>query len=566
MITQIKLANFKRFDNATIELGPTVVFVGPNNAGKTTALQALALWDIGLKRWMEKRKDSAAEQRTGVTINRRDLTSIPIPSAKQLWHDLQTHSSQVVDTNQKTSKVYITVTVDGSANGVAWSCGLEFYYANEESFYCRPTELTDHAARQAAAGHSFVYLPPMSGLADREYRKEPGEIAVLIGEGQTAQVLRNLVWQLLSKGDTEVWNELTRRVEQSFHVNLLEPKYISERSELTMAYQEDGVTLDISSLGRGCQQVILLLSYMLAHPGSVLLLDEPDAHLEILRQRDIYNTLTEIAEKQNSQIIAASHSEVVLQEAGERDVVVAILGKPHRVDTQGRSQLRKALESIPLADYYTAQQMGWVLYLEGATDLAIFRELARRLDHPAYSHLEATVPVHYLGTNLPQSARDHFFGLREAKPDLAGIAIFDRLERQLQTGSHLAERMWTQREIENYLVTPASLHAFAKDDAEDATLFAQRNEQVFQECIDELLKALEIANRPDPWGPDIKVTDDFLDPLFKNYYQKINLPQKTFKRDYHRLANVIDLDRLDSEVSQMLDVIHEVAQQATPEQ
>jgi len=126
--------------------------------------------------------------------------------------------------------------------------------------------------------------------------------------------------------------------------------------------------------------------------------------------------------------------------------------------------------------------------------------------------------------------------------------------------------MWTQREIENYLVTPASLHAFAKDDAEDATLFAQRNEQVFQECIDELLKALEIANRPDPWGPDIKVTDDFLDPLFKNYYQKINLPQKTFKRDYHRLANVIDLDRLDSEVSQMLDAIHEVAQQATPEQ
>ena len=49
MLTRLKLRNFKQFDDADIELGKSVVFIGPNNSGKTSALQALALWDVGLR-------------------------------------------------------------------------------------------------------------------------------------------------------------------------------------------------------------------------------------------------------------------------------------------------------------------------------------------------------------------------------------------------------------------------------------------------------------------------------------------------------------------------------------
>ena len=40
----------------------------------------------------------------------------------------------------------------------------------------------------------------------------------------------------------------------------------------------------------------------------MLLSDEPDAHPGILRQRQTYNLLIQVAEQQGSQIIAASHS------------------------------------------------------------------------------------------------------------------------------------------------------------------------------------------------------------------------------------------------------------------
>lgn len=569
MITKFTISNFKRLDQVEIELGNSVVFIGPNNSGKTSALQALALWDVGWRRWAEKRDDSSASERKGVVINRRDLNAVPVPSARLLWRDLHTMATSREEGKQKTEKIFIRLSAEGVHHDKAWICALDFYYANEESFYCRLTNPVDGRVPEGARAHNIVFLPPMSGLADREYRKEAGEIAVLIGEGRTAEVLRNLCWQLHSSEDKSGWNRLLEHVRSMFGIELRAPVYIKERSEITLGYREaNGVELDITSSGRGCQQVLLLLSYLLANPGAVLLLDEPDAHLEILRQRDVYNLLTFIAAETNSQVIAASHSEVVLQEAAERDVVVAFVGQPHRMDTRSRQQVKKALESIRMADYFIAQQKGWMLYVEGSTDLAILQTLAERLDHNSKEILGARVPVNYLGNNKPQEARDHFHGLREAKADLVGIALFDQIEKELQTGSALVERMWSQREIENYLVTPESLRAFVQlglrtDDLVDEVERKTRLE-VLDACISELTHALKLTNKPDPWGPDIKVTDDFLDPLFRLFYERLGTPQAIFKRDYHGLADAIPTDQIDPEVHKVLDAIHAVAVSAKP--
>ena len=569
MITRFTITNFKKLESATLELGNAVVLIGPNNSGKTSALQAMTLWDVGWRRWTEKRDDSAASERKGVTINRRDLYPIPVPSARLLWNDLHTQDTKSESGKQRTEKVYITLTAEGVHEDKPWTCSMEFYYANEESFYCRLKNTADGKVPEGARRHSIVFLPPMSGLTAREHRKEGGEINVLIGEGRTAEVLRNLCWQLFSCEDKTAWQALVEHIRSLFHITLLEPTYVKERAELSLGYREEsGVELDLSSSGRGCQQVLLLLSYMLANPGAILLLDEPDAHLEILRQRDVYNLLTDIAAQQRSQIIAASHSEIVLQEAAERDVVMAFVGKPHRIDTRSRSQVKKALESIRMADYYLAEQKGWMLYLEGSTDLAILRSLAARTKHPAAALLHDSVPVIPLGSNQPQDARHHFQGLREAKPDLVGFALFDRLEKELQTGSQLTERMWARREIENYLVTPASLRAFVQIGlrSDDLIEEAERKNRlaILETCVGELVNALRLTNKPDPWGPDIKVTDDFLDPLFKLFYERLGTPQRTYKRDYHGLADAIPVNEVAPEVAQMLDAILETANRAKP--
>lgn len=318
MLTKLTIRNFKLFEEVEIELAERVVFVGPNNAGKTSALQALALWDLGTKRWLEKRGGGPVPQkRPGVTINRRDLIAVPVPAANLLWRDLRVRQSQRTEGKIRTQNVLIEIYVEGVDQGKTWAFGMEFDYANEESFYCRPMPTAGGQRMKVPehlAGLRLAYLPPMSGLAPREEKLEIGAINARLGEGQTAQVLRNLCWQVLeSENGREKWKNIVERMYELFGVKLNEPRYIKERGEIVMDHRtRDGVTLDLSASGRGQQQTLLLLAYMAVHPGAVLLIDEPDAHLEILRQRQIYQILTDQATETGSQIIAASHSEVLL--------------------------------------------------------------------------------------------------------------------------------------------------------------------------------------------------------------------------------------------------------------
>ncbi len=576
MLTNLTVRRFKQFEDVSIELGSPVVFIGPNDSGKTTALQALALWEIGLRPWNEKRAGKTTpEKRPGVTINRRDLITVPVPDAVFLWHDLGVRNvTRDEQGKQTTHNIRIDVVVSGATDGTTWECGLEFDYANAESFYCRPVRLSGagNGARMPvpaeAAQTRIAFLPPMSGLAAQETRLDPGAISVRLGEGRTAEVLRNLCYRIYTAETDSQWVALAGRMTELFGVTLDAPVYVSERGEVTMTYRApSGVQLDLASSGRGMQQTLLLLAHLAENPGSVLLLDEPDAHLEILRQRQIYRVLTDVAAERGSQIIAASHSEVVLNEAADRDVVVAFVGKPHRIDDRG-SQLLKALKEIGFEDYYQAEIAKWVLYLEGATDLAIMAAFAETLDHPARHDLARPFVKYVL--NRPAKARDHFFGLCEAKSDLAGYALFDRVDVPLREHPDLIERMWQRREIENYLCQPETLLAYAESSARENTLgplFEQsdvdQRTTAMQQSIEDLVPRVALRERTDRWWVDTKASDDFLDRLFDAYYERLGLPNLMRKSDYHRLARHVPRELIDAEVVAVLDGIRQLAQRAS---
>jgi len=578
MLTRIQIRNFKKLKDVDIELGKSVVVIGPNNSGKTATLQALALWDIGLRQWTSKRGTKASPaKRPGVAINRKDLISIPVPKAKLLWNNLHVREVDNSSSKPKTKNIRIDIIVEGVTDDFKWSCGFEFDFQNEEVLLCRPirksgfeykpvksADFTD--VPEIAGKVRIAYLPPMSGLAAEEPKLEPGRINVLLGEGQTAQVLRNLCYQIYERPEQKEWKELCNRIEHLFGVRLKVPKYVTERGEITMEYEEaNKVRLDLSCSGRGLQQTLLLLAHLYANPNTALLLDEPDAHLEVFRQRQTYQLLTEVAEQRGSQIIAASHSEIVLNEAADKDIVIAFVGKPHRINDRG-SQLLKALKEIGFDQYYDAKQRGWVLYLEGSTDLEILRRFAKTLGHEAEKLLEQ--PFLRCVGNQPKKAYDHFYGLREAYRALVGISIFDRLDETATLDEEkpgLTRMMWQRRELENYLCMEQVLLRYAREE-ESGELFAHHREEVMRESIDELASAARKMRKPEVWSPDIKATDDFLNPLFENYYEKLGLPNFLRKTNYHVLAGLVPKQKIDAEIIEKLDAICKVANQAKPKE
>ena len=173
MLTRLIIRNFKTLEVAEIPLGQNVVLIGPNNSGKTSALQALALWHTGLKEWNSRRTGSSqAKLRVGVTVNRQSLTHTPVSQAKNLWHDLKVTTVSRENGSPDTKHVYLDLVVEGETGDKRWTCGFEFQHANSESIYCRPLRGEEAGSRmvvpEEASSVRIALLPPMSGLASEE--------------------------------------------------------------------------------------------------------------------------------------------------------------------------------------------------------------------------------------------------------------------------------------------------------------------------------------------------------------------------------------------------------------
>lgn len=326
----------------------------------------------------------------------------------------------------------------------------------------------------------------MSGLAAREDYYVPGTISARIGEGKTADVLRNICYGLWKDsaefnltnspyGSNDLvgyarafphatyWSEVKKHMRIMFGVELGSPQLIEENGTIELTYQEQGNTYDLSSGGRGFLQTLLLLAYLYSAPKQVVLLDEPDAHLEVIRQREIFELLKNVTAELGSQLIVASHSEVVLNEAAGSDTVVAVINNQTRQlnDPSQRRYLKAALAEIGWEKYYLATLRGHVLYLEGSTDWQMLLALARRLDHPVQSLL-SEANVQYVSLNKPLVAFGNFQALKANLPELRGLALFDRIENDIAPNAPMPVLQWERREIENYFATPAVLRRYAE--------------------------------------------------------------------------------------------------------
>jgi ABC-type branched-subunit amino acid transport system ATPase component len=123
MLTKLTVRNFKRFGSVEIELGNPVVFIGPNDSGKTTALQALALWALGYGSGTRSAPERPLRKSGGVTINRRDLIAVPVPDANLLWRDLHVRDVRMVKGKQETQNIRVDIIVEGVNEGKAGHAG-----------------------------------------------------------------------------------------------------------------------------------------------------------------------------------------------------------------------------------------------------------------------------------------------------------------------------------------------------------------------------------------------------------------------------------------------------------
>ena len=470
----LEIENFKTFGSRQrIELDHPATLVGPNNCGKTTVIQAIALWSQAVQAWLAKKGESRPSERTSTGINRLDIVAVPVHTTRYFWHNM-------IVRNHK-SHAFIKITVGIEHRNQVRPVAMQFRYYSSEIVYCTPDEDTrdDIDLVRAAAGINVRLLYPMSGLDMEEPVVRKTRIDVLLGQGKTAQVLRNLCLTV-HQDDPKQWADIVQMMDRLFSIRFNLPVE-NTRGSIDLTYRQSDVkeSLDITVAGRGLQQILLIFSYLFSHQNSVLLIDEPDAHLEILRQRQIFVLLRDIASRNHSQVILVTHSEVILDECVDQNLSLIL---DDRVDNLARKgEIRNALKFFGAENYIKAVQCKHVLYVEGRTDADILRELAKRLNHPVEAQLHEQFNVFYLQDNYPDrdwstelarveggfggTPRSHFFALRSLIPGLRGLAMIDGdgKDRDDQSESGLQVVFWSRYEIENYFITPEVLREYAME-------------------------------------------------------------------------------------------------------
>lgn len=565
MITRVEIRNFKKIGDVIFNLDNTVVLIGPNNSGKTTILQALMLWKCGLDKIKEQQsKQNSKSKRIGVPINRKDLIALPVSTSRFIW------KNQVVRASKKdikgTENVRIEIIVDGESDGVNWSAPLEFDYTNSETIYCRPLRKDDDnnffTIDEKAFETNISFLQPMSGISTIEDKLSLGSINSRIGEGKTADVLRNICYQLLNPeipseiDSNRNWDYLNSSLQNKFGVIVNKPTFNPTSGKIEMTYTENGNVLDIASSGRGFQQTLLLLSFVLSYKNNILLLDEPDAHLEVIRQREIYELLKKFTLENKSQLIIASHSEIVLNEASEHDKVIAIYD--NKIDEinelRDRTQFKKLLTDIGWDKYYLAKTKNHILYLEGVSDFRMLKAFAEKLNRFELLNLLDKANIYYTQNNVPNTAKSNFHSLRTFLPDLNGLALFDKLPNQSGDNHESLKILdWKRRELENYFCFPNILERWAENEGQ-INLF-QNFRDLISETISENTTPANLKDLNNDWWKNTKMSEDYLPIIFKSFYEKQGKPNKFNKGNFYELIKFIKVAEIDKEVNEKLDAI-----------
>jgi len=109
--------------------------------------------------------------------------------------------------------------------GKVEECTLIFKYSSPEVVYCQPDEKTskNNKLLNYINDLNFYLLYPISGIALEEPLIQKGRINVLIGEGKTSEVLRNLCYQVVEndeKNNTNDWQTITDLMKRLFQIEL----------------------------------------------------------------------------------------------------------------------------------------------------------------------------------------------------------------------------------------------------------------------------------------------------------------------------------------------------------
>ncbi len=497
MITRLTLRNFKCVGQQVYNFNQFDLLVGRNNSGKSTVLQAIAIWQFCVDEFRRSKHNGSK----GIQVVLPNFTALPVPEFNLLWKDRTDRIYPVKDGVKKQEFVLIEINLEWrrdigeiSEIGEVSSFGVELRYHSPQTIYAIPKDgwAKFRACEQKHDLPVIAYVPPFSGLEPTEKSLDISPIRQQVGKGQPGSVLRNLLLRVCpapprgsdgrirKKGvqPPSDWLELTSMLMRWFSIEIREPQYDADKDVyITVEYQQNGKNYDIIAGGSGFHQALTLLAFLYGYHPSTILLDEPDAHLHVNLQRELLDYFKRKSKERNIQFLIATHAEEFIRGVDASQIVSLLAQEPRRV--QSAPPLLAAMAAVSNEVITQLLASPYILYLEGESDERIIRSWAQQCGAQAALDKLCIKTMDGGGkANMKSRADDHFAALKQIIPMVSRLMLFDYDDEDQafhpEPGNPSLYE-WKRKNIENYLLVPEAWKraALQKIGLSEANLFSQ---------------------------------------------------------------------------------------------
>jgi len=315
-IKSFHIKNFKSFGDIKIEFNSQLnLFTGVNNSGKTTILEAIALWSECFDKIINRSKKG--EYRLGYSSNYhktyfdyRHIQSIRTTSYKDIFYNLNVKNKieltmKVVSNSDSIDIGFIIENASGSNYKIYLSNYSSFDYQLFNRFFDKfPNPITT------------IFSSPIANLNPiEEFRTQP-QIKDKLQQRDSVSVLRNRLIRLDEDDYYKFVSTLShilsdKKDDITFNTNSNIKNDVCIDYDITLNSKD--IAKNLSLVGSGTLQIIeiLLSLYENRKDLNIILLDEPDSHIHRDIQKRLMRVLTNFSS--NIQIFISTHNESLIR-------------------------------------------------------------------------------------------------------------------------------------------------------------------------------------------------------------------------------------------------------------